>query len=74
MEHSPEPTPRLPDNAEAAFEQQYSELSRVMSNVFNKVIGRHASASEKTWADVGDLQHVTQVMRELDQFLGPNVR
>ena len=41
-----------------------------MARVFNKVIGHHDNKREKTWADVGDLGHVIELMNELDEFLG----
>lgn len=62
---------RYPENTQEAYEQQYQELADVMARVFNKIITRRASASEKTWADVGSLEHITKLMQELDEFLGP---
>ena len=67
MEH---PQEQPPQTAQEAYEQQYEILSRVMARVFNKIIGHHGNNGEKTWGHVGDLGHVTEVMNELDEFLG----
>lgn len=66
IEQYPEPH----ETAEEAFEQRYQELSQVTARVFNKIIGLHDSNREKTWADVGDLGHIIEAMKELDEFLG----
>lgn len=59
-----------PETAEEAFEQSYQELSRVTARVINKIVGLHDSNREKTWADVDDLEHVAELMQELDKLLG----
>ena len=66
MEQDPQPHV----TAQEAYEQQYQELSNVMAHVFNKIIGHHDSNREKTWAAVGDLGHIIEIMQELDEFLG----
>lgn len=58
-----------PETAEEAFEQQYQELSRLIACVFKKMTERHESKRTKNWADVGDLGHSIEIMRELDEFL-----
>jgi len=70
MERFPESPIQLPDNVEAAFDQQYQELSNVTARVFNKIIGLRDSNRAKTWDEVGDLGHIIEVMNELDEFLG----
>jgi len=67
MEHTPA---QPPQTAEQAYEQQYEVLSRVMARVINKITNLHDSNSEKNWAHVGDLEHVTEIMNDLDEFLG----
>lgn len=68
MENIPEQQP-LPDDPELAFQQRFQDVSRVTARVFTKIIGLRDN-SEKTWADVGTLGHIMEVMDELDQFLG----
>lgn len=65
---SPEYTPS-PETAEEAFELRYRELSRLMARVSNQIVGLHNSNRKKTWADVGDLGQIIEVMQELDKFL-----
>jgi hypothetical protein len=66
MEQYPQPD----ETAQEAYEQRYQELTKVTARVFNKIIGHRDNNREKTWAEVGDLGHIIEMMQELDEFLG----